>query len=428
MPRLRSYRTYAWSLALSLLGSACSFDPSGGPGVGSNADGGQQTPDAAAVPDAAIPVIDAAVIDAGCQDLLPFTPSNFDGCDLAPLNPALVLDQADQVYRIDTDAETLVRPGQAAEPLIGVVIDQDGAPDLLVIATSSFAVGPTTVLGVAGSRALAIVSTGDLVVQGGISAGAVAAGDGPGGDADEACASGRGATGGVQDVDGTALEGGAGGGGGGFAQAGGNGAGVDGASDAVETQGGGAGGAAGLVPLRGGCGGGNGGFTGGGGGGGAGGGLQLVAGNALRVEGIVTARGGGGGSVGSSLSGGGGGGAGGGLLLEATTIDVSGALTANGGGGGEGSRTGGSSDPGNDGQDVQTAPAAGGSGVSNGGDGGPGGARDSEGGGAGLEGSSLVTALAGGGGGGGSAGRIHLRAASGAPTFGPESVVSPAPQ
>ena len=430
MHDLRPYRTYLWSLALGLLGAACSFDPSGGlGGSGTAIDGGPMiVPDGAPPPDGPIAVIDGApgTPDAGCQDLLPFTPSNFDPCQLAPLNAPIVLDVKSGIFQIDTDAATLDRPGSDPEPLSSIVIEQDGAPPLLVIATSSFVIGPESALGVVGTRVVAIVSTGDLTVLGGISAGAVGAGSGPGGDDADSCATGRGAGGEVQEIG--VLEGGSGGGGGGFSAAGGDGAAVDGADEPDLSPGGQAVGNEELVPLRGGCGGGSGGFAGGGPGGGAGGGLQLVAGGELRIDGIVTARGGGGGSVAGSLSGGGGGGAGGGLLLEASSIAIDGALTANGGGGGEGSRTGVASDPGNNGPDDAAQRAPGGSGISNGGDGGPGGARDAEAGAIGLEGNSIVSALAGGGGGGGSTGRIHLRSIDGAPTFGPGAVVSPAPR
>jgi hypothetical protein len=436
MPGVRSTRLSAVRLSLGLglaFGSGCNFNPIDAVvGDGSEADSGAP-PDAAPIPDGSRP-IDAAP-DASCEELLPFTPSIFDGCVFTGVQPALSLlaplePDLSGAYQIDTDTAMLTGPDIGATQLPFTVIDQVDAPDLLVIAAESLVIGPEAGLGLAGDRAIALVTLGDLTVQGQISAGAVGAASGPGGDNQESCATGRGAEGVVQMVD--ATMGGSGGGGGGFADVGGDGAPVE-ESDGPASDGGVAGGVPGLVPLRGGCAGGKGGLPQGGAGGGGGGALQLVAGGELLVEagGFVTARGGRGIGIHAAdgnSSGGGGGGAGGGLLLEASTMVINGAVTANGGGGGEGARTGDNTVDGQDGRDSQNVRASGGVGLGSGGNGGDGGAGVGVAGLPGQQGDTFGGIPAGGGGGGGSAGRIHLRTASGAPVLGPASVISPAAQ
>ncbi|HKE13744.1 MAG TPA: hypothetical protein VKB80_02680 [Kofleriaceae bacterium] len=423
------------ALAPAVLAAACSFDPagSGSPptqsggldsGSGSVADAGSPDGSVAPPPDSGGGTPDAD----SCRDLLPFAPSNVDSCELGAVRAALSLED-DGVYSLDTDTGTLTSPGGEQETLVGVVVDQDGGPDIFATATASFTLGPDSRLRVTGSRGLALVAVGDISIagggDGGIDVGAMADASGPGGDSDEGCAgSGRGDPGAAQ-VDGDFDPAGSGGGGGGFAAAGGIGAEVDAVPGAPATGGGSPVGTPRLVPLRGGCAGGAGGVSGGTAGG-AGGALQLVAGGGIVVDGIVTARGGGGGNVTDIHAGGGGGGAGGGLLFEATTIDVNGAVTANGGGGGEGSRRFVPTASGDDGGDVVGQPAPGGGGTGSGGDGGNGGALDSEEGQGGLVGEPSGFDLAGGGGGGGSAGRIRLRSIARQTLIGPGAVVSPA--
>jgi len=436
MVTLTSWQSRAGSVALCLLWAVgCGFDP-GGQGGGSNADGGGSEADGGGTihgrDGSPEPGEDAGPgpDGGGCGELLPFAPSNFDPCLLGAPNGALLLEDGGDEYLIDTDLGMLTGPG-VQQLLVGAVIDQTGAPDIFVVVTPSFTLGADAVLGVDGSRAFALVATGDITIAGGLSAGAVAEGSGPGGDNEEACAEARGDNGQLQTrppFDGA----GSGGGGGGFAAAGGAGAPVDQSVDPDPTSGGAAGGEAPLVPLRGGCAGGTGGVDGlnGGDGGGGGGALQLVAGGAITVDGIVTARGGGGRGISSAVDGGagGGGGSGGGLLLEAMTVAVNGSVTANGGAGGEGTRTGNTASPGEDGLDASGARAQGGANSSEGGDGGDGGALEAVGGANGLPGDSTPADLAGGGGGGGSAGRIRLRSISGEPAIGDQAVVSPAPQ
>ena len=428
-PRSRS----GW-MALSLLWVAgCSFDPSGASGDdddGSAVDGSPGGVDGGSIPDGGGGNADGGggFDGGGCEQLLPFIPSNFSPCDLGPLEGPIALDQTGSPYVLDTDSGRLTRPDGTNEILDGILIDQLGAPDLFAIATTSFTVAAGVELEVDGSNALAVVSTGDIAVDGRIDVGASGDSNGPGGDDDGACAAGSGDLGELRSRGGTDFAG-TGGGGGGFAEAGGAGAPVEEADDPSGVDGGAAGGSADLTPLRGGCAGGSGGVGGvnGGDGGGGGGAIQLVAGDELTVDGVITARGGGGEGIQSALNGGGGGGggSGGGILLEAMMLAVNGAVTANGGGGGEGTRTDNSTQDGADGADDLTGRAAGGTG-GNGGDGGAGGSLVGEDGLTGLVGDSIAGALAGGGGGGGSAGRIRLRGVAASPVIDVLAVVSPA--
>jgi hypothetical protein len=442
---------------LVLIGVSACYRPDWEPGIVCSAEGecpspfmcvdGRCQPEGGAAadgaPDGSIPPPDAVPVDApsngepdaSCGELLPFTPSIFDACVLDGIQPALSLlaplqPDLSGAYQIDTDTAILTGPDVGPIQLPSTVIDQVGAPDLLIVATRSLVIGRDAGLGITGDRALALVALGDLTVQGQISAGAVGTLNGPGGNVPESCATGRGAEGVVQIVD--ATMGGSGGGGGGFGDVGGPGAPVE-ESGGAPSDGGFAGGVPGLVPLRGGCAGGKGGLPQGGAGGGGGGALQLVAGGELLIEsgGFVTARGGRGlgiHAVDGNSSGGGGGGSGGGLLLEASTIVINGAVTANGGGGGEGARTGDNTVDGQDGRDSQNVRATGGIGLGSGGNGGDGGAAIGVAGLPGQEGDTFGGLPAGGGGGGGSAGRIHLRSVAADPVFGPASVISPSAQ
>jgi hypothetical protein len=403
--------------------AGCGFDPGGfaGSAGGTGADGGP----GGGLLDGGGGGRDGGSDAGDCNALLPFVPSNFAACNIGAVNPALVLDQTASPYRLDTGSGVLEEPDGTETPLIAFAVGQDDGPPLLLIAFESLFIANEAVLDIAGTRALALVATGDMQILGSASVGAVGSTSGAGGDNNEACADGRGADGELQVLG--LLVAGAGGGGGAFSTAGGEGAPVDGAAVPTPTDAGQAGGSQALIPLRGGCAGGDGGGDGGSGGG-AGGALQLVAGGTLTVAatGIVTARGGGGGGVSSVLDGGGGGGggAGGGLLLEAMTVKVDGKLTANGGSGGEGTRTGNTTTDGSDGFDDRGDRAPGGAG-GEGGDGGDGGALGADGGADGQLGTSTGMDLAGGGGGGGSAGRIHLRSIAAGAAIGGAAVVSP---
>lgn len=179
-----------------------------------------------------------------------------------------------------------------------------------------------------------------------------------------------------------------------------------------------------LVPLRGGCRGAFGGeehptaVASPGLGGGAGGAFQLSVRDTLSLGGAARLQSSGGGgrratNVSNGLgthagAGGGGGGGGGAIFLEAhqISINASAILCANGGGGGGGSHDSSNGADGSDGV-CALSKAAGGSGDGNGGDG----AFDTFGSTVGLPGGGDD---GGGGGGGGGAGRIRVRAVTGA--------------
>lgn len=207
------------------------------------------------------------------------------------------------------------------------------------------------------------------------------------------------------------LGGAGGGGGGGFGAGGGDGG--DGDADGGIGLGGEGGAPNSELVLRGGCAGADGGDgVEAGGAGGIGGGAILLQAETVVINGAITAngRGGKGGiyTTGPGGDGGGGGGGSGGMIvLSATRLNlINGQLFANGGGGGEGSSNG---IPGADGANGLSilAAALGGSGGGAGGDGGNGGYVDLPAGG-----SVTTTATAGGGGGGGSVGKVFLHADS----------------
>jgi hypothetical protein len=156
-----------------------------------------------------------------------------------------------------------------------------------------------------------------------------------------------------------------------------------------------------------------------------GGALQLSSAMSITVGAFAINAGGGGGGAALGIGGGGGGGAGGEIILEAPTMAVLGAVTANGGGGGGGGPGDGNAQaaqPGQNGQPNAT-PASGGIGGMP--QGAPGGS-----GAAGVSGSFVEAAtgnLGGsiGGGGGGGAGRIWLRYRSTTPPTVSGAVISP---
>jgi hypothetical protein len=172
--------------------------------------------------------------------------------------------------------------------------------------------------------------------------------------------------------------------------------------------------------LRGGCPGGNAVGTAAGIGGAGGGAVAIVAATSITISGAISASGAGGRAGGVTKSGGGGGGSGGMIMLDAPSIMAQSRaqLFANGGGGGQG---GGGTDPGFDGVE-STAPQQAGTGGANtlsvGGFGGAGSVGTT------LAGGSGVIAISGGGGGGGGGGAGLIRAAgvSGASVISPPSV------
>lgn len=288
----------------------------------------------------------------GCPEALAIVPSNFSRCDIPTSDTALVLDTG--TWTIDTSAGTISE--EAAGPLAAAteVYAQAAGPELMVVAAPNITIASDAVVTVTGARALVLVATEDLIIDGSLNASANLSTPGPGGNDAPSCVDQSGGPGFTMTFP-TQGQGGSGGGGGAFGGAGGNG-GIVHLSSGTGGPGGSAGGTAELIPLRGGCPGGNGGTrTGdpmpGGTGGGGGGALQLVAGGKVSIAGVVSA-GGGGGLRGSVFGGttppvitsigraGGGGGSGGAVLLEAVVVEVTGAVTANGGGGGEGQYSG----------------------------------------------------------------------------------------
>ncbi|MBA3392379.1 MAG: hypothetical protein H0T89_07030, partial [Deltaproteobacteria bacterium] len=179
-----------------------------------------------------------------------------------------------------------------------------------------------------GSRSIALVADGEILVEGVVDArgSCVGSNAGPGGFAGGFKQGGKGSgSGGGSGAIG-ANEGGGGGGYGGTGGSGGNG---------VFAAGGGPYGDATITLLFGGAGGGGGsGGTNSGSGGGGGGAVQLVSNARILISGGINAGGCGGQTGVNGNDGGGGGGAGGTILVEGKVVEISGTLAVNGGGGG----------------------------------------------------------------------------------------------
>jgi hypothetical protein len=303
------------------------------------------------------------------------------------LTPPTVVDVLTDLCAIDTSAPTVTLCPSGASPVTYapsnlVVVDAQNAT-VLWVASLHLA----RALKVTGSRALAIVSAGELRVQGAIDVSARGAAGGPG-----------------------ALDGGVGAGTSGACNQGvgasaGGGAGFGGDGGNVDSPGGMFYGQDAAVFVGGSPGGSS--CARGGRGGGA---LQLSSAGSLFVLPGASLRASGGGGEAWPSGGGAGGGSGGAIFLESlNAFIVSADVTANGGGGGS---SGGSN--GEDGQPSET-PAQGGFASDGGANGGSGGA--------------LATAAApgvNGGGGGGSVGRIWYRTMkvpTGTPTFSPPPTV-----
>jgi len=365
-------------------------------------------------------------------------PALFTPCSLGAPMPALALAPGQYRYDTTTAGGTLfeLRPGVAPTALRESALTLRLADDseIAVLSVDSLGVAAGATLTVVGRKPLLVVSWSTIAITGAIDAGShivltdaarhIAGTDMPGAGANVACGGNTGRTG----DDANDLGGSGGGGGGGFQGTGGSGQ-LGGNPGAP----GGTGGAPAPTPLlRGGCPGGTSGAAGtsavqpaspgsravGGAGGGA---IRLAAYDSIMVAGSINAGGAGGaGAPLNSACGGGGGGAGGYLGLEAPTVAILGALTANGGGGGGG---GGANDFGNEGTDgkVDRTAAAGGP-ASTSGCGRPGGAGSVA---ALLDGTNAATrsACGGGGGGGGAAGFIFI--ASPAFTAGGSARISP---
>lgn len=238
--------------------------------------------------------------------------------DVAPSNGlAAFLDQASGAAdlnlgsfgTIDTDSGT-VTADFAFVDVKNATVSQSSGPTVRVLIVRSLTANHVTVTG---TRALAIVSSGDVKITGEFTASATFGTPGPGAFGDYVCNGG----------DRSARPGVAGGaGGGGFGSPGGAGGSArrGGYGEEPGAAGGKVTGNESLVPLRGGCDGGIEYRTRGAGGGA----IQLVSRTQIVVSGKVAANG--------SWNEGGGG-SGGGILLEAPIVDVSGGVVANGGGG-----------------------------------------------------------------------------------------------
>ncbi len=282
----------------------------------------------------------------------------------------------------------------------------NGGPELCVIHAETISISSNVTVRALGSRPLALVSSGNLVINGILSVGSRAA------SAAAAEELGAGALAGdcpaFSQTPQSGIDGGGGGAGGTFGGRGGNGG--RGNNDTRQ---------AGSAPpalaaptfLRGGCRGQAGAdgtvITTGGVGGPPGGALLLAASGDLRL--VLNARvaaGGGGGRGGTALAGAGGGGSGGMIVLEASRISNGGAIRAQGGGGGEGSQNAGTPTNGATGadsaDDSMLAPGAQASFAGGGGNGSSGASNNGE---AAMPG----TLSSGGGGGGGGAGFIVVR-------------------
>lgn len=268
--------------------------------------------------------------------------------------------------------------------LVGVASDlivQADAPNIRVLIVRSLT---TKDVVVTGRNALAVISNGDIQINGAFAASARNGTPGAGAFNEDLC-KGKVPLSNAQNQ----ILGGLGGGG--FGTAGGPGgrgisAGAAGAAGGAPT------GNASLIPLRGGCDGGNfGGYPSAGGGA-----IQFFSATQIAITGFIAANG---------SSGYAGGGSGGGILLEAPKVEVIGGVIANGGGGGGAKR-------GEDGR-LDAIPAFGGAPYTDGhsqtvliGTGGSGGAGniDAAAGGAGAS---------SGGHGGGGVGRIRINTAAG---------------
>jgi hypothetical protein len=212
-------------------------------------------------------------------------PSNLDpvSCEFTALTDLLV--PVGQTLSFSTD-------GACSE-----VRAQPNAPDLCVMRYGTVTISGT--LSVTGSRALALLATGDMLIDGTVDVAGQGNTNGPGA---------------------SAIVGGA------YGTPGGSGAPAFGDPSIIPLSGGSKGPGGNAVwpyPGR---------------GGGAGGGLELVACATLHLSGLVSAGGAGGfGDDGTSLfSPAGGGGSGGGVLIEAPVVVLTGSVFANGGGGGGG--------------------------------------------------------------------------------------------
>ncbi|HWO23835.1 MAG TPA: hypothetical protein VNO30_34070 [Kofleriaceae bacterium] len=277
--------------------------------------------------------------------------------------------------------------------------------EVCAITGTSVDVAVTSLVRGVGSRPIVIVASGSISIAGTLDVGSQRGGRAGAGAQGETCAGLEAARG----DDG----GGGGGAGGSYFGAGGDGGTGDLNSNGLP-PGVGLGGihAPAFTPtaVRAGCRGGNGGNGGSGstsGGGGRGGGaLYMIAGAEIRISGRVMSYGAGG--AGATVQGGAGGGGSGGLIgLDAPSVNISGFLAANGGGGGEGAGL----DSGVSGEDgtIDASRAAGGIALMNDGGSNDGGNGGKGSGGTELSGDKGGDNNGGAGGGGGGAGLIYVK-------------------
>ncbi|MBA3459469.1 MAG: hypothetical protein H0T46_05885 [Deltaproteobacteria bacterium] len=277
-----------------------------------------------------------------------------------------------------------------------------------------------------GTRAAAIVSIGEITINGGIDAQGDCSGSNAGPGGSPGGAAGKDGSGSGSGGAGSGSNPCSGGGGAGHGGAGGDGGGRDNDGDAFGTPS--------IAQLFGGAGGGGGGGEADGGeGGGGGGALQLVANKRIKINGAQPLAGrihaGGCGGRGG-LCGGGGGGAGGTILIEAPVIELaSSALAVNGGGGGGGGGGGNTTGTSGERATLSTTKASGGNGANgvNGGgppepDGGDGGDGGDDNAASGSNGENAKRA----GGGGGAVGRMRFNTLSGSIVTSGTVVLSPA--
>lgn len=324
------------------------------------------------------------------------------------------LDPGPGVLVIDTDTGQITGPGAPAPGSFPfrVVTGSPGLPELAVLSFSSINVDQGATIRAVGLRALALLSSGSVLLNGTIDVGVQPDGSpGPGGYAGGASGgAGDGGGGGSGGLVGTLNFNEGGGGGAGFGGSGG----IGGAGGQAQGgQGGIAYGNPQLDPIVGGSGGGSGAMGASstpGMGGSGGGALILISLEQLEVgdSGRILAAGGGG-RGGFTQEAGGGGGSGGAVRLTAPVVFIEGVVAANGGGGG-----GSDANPVQDGQDGQASATQ----ALGGGQGGRGGA------GAVIAGQQGGDGLHHGTGGGGSTGRIRLESAL-SPVL--QGILSPAP-
>jgi len=304
---------------------------------------------------------------------LPYEPANIDAraLDFAGA-PSAALSCGTTVLDT-TQATPVLRNWCGRAPSLSVQQQADGT-SIVVVPLQALSVSAGSSLRLVGTRPVAIVVRGDVVIEGSLDASSTATE--PGAGADQACGASAGA-----DGSGSTSSGAGGGGGGGYGTVGGAGGSGDGARPGV---GGVVRGSAQLVPLLGGC-------TGGRGGGSftaavagpapqaprlptsacsshaaGGGALQLSAAGHIKVSGAIRANGASGARGCGNEGGGGGGGSGGALLLEASSVDAApGALQVLGGAGGAAEANGG--------RGAAASTLAGGPGQSHGSNGGGGG-------------------------------------------------------